>query len=337
MASPLNVTKLPAPRVPLIDATTGLVSREWYRFFLNLFELTGAGSNAVSLDELQIGPPNTPVDVTVEINNLIPSGPSDSPLVSQIAELQKQIDGLKMMVQPELGTMAPLQQDNVPWLKFDTTPAGYPTGALGTGTLYWDDADRSKTLALVMEDSGDVIQDIGEETFYRVKATSTITKGQVLMFTGTVGSSGGLLAAPATGLTVNQSEYILGVATQDIALNSWGYATWFGEIKGVDTTGGVEAWVDGEILYYNPAVAGGLTKNVPTAPNPKVIVAAVVHAAANGILFIRPTFGSALGATDSNVEITSLTDADLLQYDSGASRWENVPSTSVQILSWIES
>jgi hypothetical protein len=96
MASPLNVTKLPAPRVQLIDATTGLISREWYRFFLNLFELTGSGSNAVSLDELQIGPPNTPVDVTVEINNLIPSGPLDSPLVSQIAEIEKKINGLEM-------------------------------------------------------------------------------------------------------------------------------------------------------------------------------------------------------------------------------------------------
>ena len=43
MASPLNVTKIPAPRVAVIDPTTGLISREWYRFFLNLFELTGAG------------------------------------------------------------------------------------------------------------------------------------------------------------------------------------------------------------------------------------------------------------------------------------------------------
>lgn len=33
------------------------MSREWYRFFLNLFNLTGGGSNTTSLDELQIGPP----------------------------------------------------------------------------------------------------------------------------------------------------------------------------------------------------------------------------------------------------------------------------------------
>ena len=33
------------------------MSREWYRFFLNLFNLTGGGNNQTSLDELQIGPP----------------------------------------------------------------------------------------------------------------------------------------------------------------------------------------------------------------------------------------------------------------------------------------
>jgi hypothetical protein len=77
-------------------------------------------------------------------------------------------------------------------------------------------------------------------------------------------------------------------------------------------------------------VPGGLTKNVPVAPNPKVIVAAVVHvSAAVGILFVRPTFGSALGSTDSNVQITGLAGGDLLQYDAGQSRWENVPASTV--------
>jgi hypothetical protein len=255
--------------------------------------------------------------------------PSPSDLVSQMAEMQKQIEGLEKEPRDELGTMAALQQNNVPWLQFDTTPSGFPTGPLANGTVYWDDADAIKTLNIVMEDSGEVIQHVGEETYYRVKASATITEGQVVMFTGTVGASGGLRGAPATGLTALQSEYIMGVATQNIANNGWGYVTWFGEVKGVNTTGGAEAWVDGQILYYNPAVAGGLTKNVPTAPNPKVIVASVVHAASNGILFVRPTFGSALGATDSNVEIAGLANGDLLQYDSVQARWENVPASSV--------
>ena len=244
-------------------------------------------------------------------------------------EIQALEQAIGSIPQPQLGTMAPLQQDNLPWVQFDTTPQGYPTGPLANGTVYWDDADSIKTLNIVMEDSGEVIQHVGEETYYRVKASATITKGQVVMFTGTVGASGGLRGAPATGLTAFQSESILGIATQDIANNDWGYVTWFGEVKKVNTTGGAEAWVDGQVLYYNPAVTGGLTKFVPTAPNPKVIVASVVHAATNGILFVRPTFGSALGATDSNVEITGLANGDLLQYDSAQQRWENVTASSV--------
>jgi len=328
----VNLTNITPPRVPLLDPRSGMISREWYRFFLNLFELTGGGQNTTSLKDVQLGPPipaqEDISEIVIDIDSLEKQTSQES-AIEQIAELQKQIEALAVQVKPELGTLSQLQQDNVPWLQFDTAPAGFPTGPLANGTVYWDDDDRSKTLALVMEDTGNIIQDIGEETYYRVRATSAITKGQVVMFTGTVGASGGLLAAPATGLTAAQNEYIMGIATQDIALNAWGYITWFGEVDKVNTTGGAEVWVDGQILYYNPAVAGGLTKNVPTAPNPKVIVASVVHAASNGILFVRPTFGSALGATDSNVEITGLANGDLLQYDSVQARWENVPASSV--------
>ena len=57
MPSPPNITNIPPPRVSIIDDRTGLMSREWYRFLLNLFTLTGGGSNTVSLQEVQLGPP----------------------------------------------------------------------------------------------------------------------------------------------------------------------------------------------------------------------------------------------------------------------------------------
>lgn len=57
MAQMLNTTTIPAPRVPLVDPETGLISNEWYRYLFNLFTLTGAGGNATSLDDLQVGPP----------------------------------------------------------------------------------------------------------------------------------------------------------------------------------------------------------------------------------------------------------------------------------------
>jgi len=93
--SPLNITTIPAPRTPVTDPVTGLLSREWYRFFLNLFNLTGAGSNAVSLDELQIGPPSNDQFV-LDLQNIIEVQVNDSPLVSQIAQLEKQVQAASL-------------------------------------------------------------------------------------------------------------------------------------------------------------------------------------------------------------------------------------------------
>lgn len=51
-----TLTNITPPRVPLLDDRTGLVSREWYRFFVNLFNLTGAGQNTTTLSDVQVGP-----------------------------------------------------------------------------------------------------------------------------------------------------------------------------------------------------------------------------------------------------------------------------------------
>lgn len=41
----MNLTQIPAPRVPVVDPATGLMSREWFRFFNYLYEQLGGGSN----------------------------------------------------------------------------------------------------------------------------------------------------------------------------------------------------------------------------------------------------------------------------------------------------
>lgn len=196
------------------------------------------------------------------------------------------------------------------YIDFDTTTAP----ARATGRLWWDTADGNKTLSLGMEGANATLQ-IGQETYYRIKASAPITEGQVVMFTGTVGASGALQGAPATGLSADAAPYVMGIATEDIALNGWGYVTGFGLVRGIDTTGGAEAWVDGQILFYNPAVPGGLTKTDPAAPNPKVQIAAVVRAASNGSLFVRPTYGGKLGQFEGDVQITSVASNHFLVYD----------------------
>jgi hypothetical protein len=91
-----NITNITAPRVPFLDERTGLISREWYRFLLNLFTLTGGGSNDTTLLDLQLGPVITPSDFIAVIPETISSAPSDSPLISQIAELQKQVQATEL-------------------------------------------------------------------------------------------------------------------------------------------------------------------------------------------------------------------------------------------------
>lgn len=54
---PDNVTQIPASRVPLTEDTGGIITREWYRFFQNVFNLTSAGNNTISLSDLQVSPP----------------------------------------------------------------------------------------------------------------------------------------------------------------------------------------------------------------------------------------------------------------------------------------
>jgi len=56
MASSANFTNITPPRVQLVEPATGMINREWYRFFVNMFRLTGGGQNDITLEDLQIGP-----------------------------------------------------------------------------------------------------------------------------------------------------------------------------------------------------------------------------------------------------------------------------------------
>ena len=82
MPNGVNITNITPPRVQLADPTTGLVSREWYRFFESLFRLTGSGQNDFTLQDLQIGPDaGTDMGIAVlqtELQNLA-VGPQQAP------------------------------------------------------------------------------------------------------------------------------------------------------------------------------------------------------------------------------------------------------------------
>ena len=194
------------------------------------------------------------------------------------------------------------------YIEFDTT---YAT-TLGAGQLGWD---GNNTLGLGMA-GGNVTQHIGEDQFFYCKATSTITKGQVIMFTGAVGASGVPTGAPATGIT--DGTYIMGIAAEAIATNGFGLIQTFGTLRNVNTSG----YADGDILWYDPSVTGGLTKTKPSAPNVKVQMAAVINGGSSGGGSIqvrvtttqRITAGTGISVTQSATS-TTVTNSSPNTYD----------------------
>ena len=120
-----NVTPITPPRVPLVDPRTGFIDRAWYLFFLSLnnaalevYDNPDVGPNADTLiasydAALQALTQNVdsqplPVDSSVELIKQIDAFALENQLAAllpQIAELQKQIDGLQVQPVVDVGAI----------------------------------------------------------------------------------------------------------------------------------------------------------------------------------------------------------------------------------------
>jgi hypothetical protein len=206
---------------------------------------------------------------------------------------------------------------DINYVDFNT---GYAT-TITTGQLGWDSTNNSLAFGMA---GGNIVQHIGEDQYLYIKASATITKGQVIMFTGSVGASGVLTGAPATGIT--DGTYIIGIAAEAIANNAFGFVQTFGVLTNVNTS----AFADADILWYDPSVTGGLTATKPSAPNVKAQVAACNKggSAGGGVITVRVNPGSQLGGTDSNVQFGTLASGQTIIYDATAGYWKNSTLTA---------
>lgn len=202
--------------------------------------------------------------------------------------------------------------------------APYPADA--PGRAFWD--RDSGTLAVGLY--GDSVLQSGQESHFYAKNTSgtTIANGTPVMFTGTVGASGKLTFGPAVADGSASGDYMMGVATQDIPDNGFGYVTNFGLVRGIDTTGTPygETWADGDLLYFDPATPGAWTSSEPAAPSINVPVGVVTHAGAggSGSIFVRMRASQRLNnLQDVHVNGLGPVAGQVLIYDEAAGRWEN--------------
>lgn len=214
MASPLNITRIPAPRVPFTDERTGQISREWYRFLYNIFLLTGEGTNPTSLEDLQVGPPSATVDELEVIinnkNNEFTSAPSDSPLVSQIAEIEKQIEALNS---------APIYTPQVPQLVYGCfySTANQPDGSNTTAfPIVYDTTAYSKNVTLV-DRTAVFTASIGPAS--TTMTVTAIASGPIypgMVITGTGVTAGTYIVSQLTGTDGSTGTYQVS-ASQTVA------------------------------------------------------------------------------------------------------------------------
>ena len=89
-----NITNITPPRVPLLDPRSGLIAREWYLFFLSLFNQTGG--SVVSLEDVQKGPPTQDLDINALLAQASLNAESSSALLSQYAALSNDVQALAL-------------------------------------------------------------------------------------------------------------------------------------------------------------------------------------------------------------------------------------------------
>ena len=223
---------------------------------------------------------------------------------------------------------APLIDNANPYIDFGNGSAV----TLAAGRMWYNGTTGSWNLGM---GNGNITQQVGEELFVYGKASAAITDSplQIVYHTGTVGASGIVKFAP-TIAGITDVNAILGIATENIALNGTGRITTYGVVNGITTNGAAfgETWADDDVIWYNP-VTGNPTKVKPVAPNIKVQLGLVINAGSggSGSFQVNVIRGSKLGGTDSNVQFGTLANNNLIAYDSTAQYWKNVAPSTISV------
>ena len=227
-------TNITPPRVPLTDSRTGLISREWYMFFLSLFNKVGgstislddmqlapqpsAGVTAAALDDLQLSPP---LPLPTPVNELAYMAPSDC---DALAQMQSDLDAMKLAPRP-------LEIHPIPYGSFFDTSS--QTGSISSPTpIAFNSTDISSGVYLGATTSRMYVTDAGvyNVQFSLQMQNSTATQGDVnvwLRINGTdVIGSNGLIWVPGKhaggdGHIITGWNFYLSLAATDYVELVW--------------------------------------------------------------------------------------------------------------------
>lgn len=205
-------------------------------------------------------------------------------------------------------------------LEFDQTP----TGTTGVAILRWNDNEGTLDLGLK---GGNVTLQLGQEQIIRIVNKTGVnlleSAYQVIYISGAQGNRLKVdLALANSDLT---SAGTIGLVTETINNNQEGFITSNGLVRGINTTGSLqgETWIDGDILYVSPIVAGRLTNIKPIAPQHSITIGICVSAhITQGSIFVKVDNGYELEELH-NVIINTPVNNQILTYESATSLWKN--------------
>ena len=160
---------------------------------------------------------------------------------------------------------SPSYIDNNQYIRFCKTP---PIRGFCEGSLYYE----KNKLNFDRDISGVTLQ-VGEETVVYVCNISAgvISNGTVVYICGA--QSGLPTIDKAIASNKSQAENTLGLATDDIYVNSKGYVTLMGLVNDLNTS----TWTAGTPLYLSDSQSGCFTCTPPSYPNEKMLVGYVTY------------------------------------------------------------
>jgi hypothetical protein len=204
-------------------------------------------------------------------------------------------------------------------IDFDTTASS----ALSVGRMQWNQNFGTPEVGLI---GGNVTANIGQHVHAYVTNDegSSLVAGDVVYLFGAAGDRASV--KKAYNLSDATSSKTFGVVAETIAAGQTGFVTVFGVVNKLD----LSSYNPGDVLWLS-ASPGKFTSIKPSSPQHLVFVGVVEKTnAGNGQLFVNVQNGYELEELHS-VQITNLTDNDILSYNGSSSLWFNQNlSTAIQ-------
>ena len=146
---------------------------------------------------------------------------------------------------------------NLNQIDFNTSGTTNPTG----GTVYYDYNENALSYKPITNQN-DVTVNLGQETLIKIYngLGSQINNGQVVHITGATGGVPTVALANASKLGVTFTDSLAqstGVATHDIPSGEYGFITFFGIVRDLNTS----AFTAGQEVFLSDTVDGGLTND----------------------------------------------------------------------------